>query len=261
MEFERDSEFALVAKDNDPHTGEMSSHFFLTRNLKALLSTYKSTLPAHEFESFQKHVDRMITEIMQDLSGFSPGIRRGRRTHELLEAEIQKASHIPTSCKMGCGFCCHYEVEVTADDAEILASVVLEGRIAIDRKRLAQLALREKQDQAWKKGVAPENRCVFLSEQNNCRIYADRPSSCRKLSVTTPASHCADLSEKSEPLLMPVAEIILSAALSLRGNSFAAMATMLNRRLTNSEASLDADKTFETSELTLVDLRASPISS
>jgi uncharacterized protein len=241
----------------------LSSGFFLTRNLKALLEVYQSTLPVADFESFQKYVNTLIGQTIADLGQFSPGINRGRRVHELLEAEIQKASHIPTSCKMGCGSCCHYEVEVTADDAEILAAVVLEGRVKIDRTRLARLALREKQDQSWKRGVVPDNRCVFLSEGNSCGIYNDRPAACRKLSVTTPASHCADLSKKTEPLLMPVAEIILSAALSCKGNSFAAMAKMLDRRLSHE---IDQDEmasleNFETPELALVPTRISPISS
>ena len=241
----------------------ISSSFFLTRNLKALLEVYQSTLPVADFESFQKYVNTLIGQTIADLGRFSPGIKRGRRVHELLEAEIQKASHIPTSCKMGCGSCCHYEVEVTADDAEILAAVVLEGRIKIDRSRLARLALREKQDQSWKKGVVPENRCVFLSDGNSCGIYNDRPAACRKLSVTTPASYCADLTEKAEPLLMPVAEIILSAALSCKGNSFAAMATMLDRRLGHEIAQdeMAGLENFESTELALGPQRVSPINS
>jgi Fe-S-cluster containining protein len=210
----------------------------LTRNLKALLIAYKEQLPADQYQSFESHVSNLMAGFMEDLSNYSPGIKRGLRTHELLEAEIAKASHIKTTCGKGCSGCCHFEVEITADDAEVLADHLRTSGLNFDHARLNQLAKRQKNDSAWQKGLVPENRCLFLSEAGACRVYASRPTSCRKLSVTTPSNECTDPSGMPQPLIIPVAEILMSAAINLVNNSFGAMAKMIEHRVMSDAAEI-----------------------
>lgn len=209
----------------------------LTRNLQILLDNYKSTLSEEHYLSFKRHVEKIMLNVLEELGGIPAGANRGRRVHELMDIEIQKAAEIKTSCKAGCGACCHFEVEITADDADILAEAVKSGRLEVDRQRLSLLASRERHDTAWTKGVVRENRCLFLSEGNSCRAYLDRPSACRKLLVTSPSSDCGDPAGFPQPLLIPVAEIILSAALNVPDNHYAAMARMLEPRVARIETS------------------------
>src|SRR5688572_1921436 len=131
--------------------------FVATAGLKAFIENHKSQLSHEEFEKLKWDIDVAMDFFMQDLMQFAPGSPRGRRVHELLENEIEKASSIAVSCKKGCGACCHFEVEVTHDDAEVLKSVML-AKAAINLIRLESLAKRERQGAEWKKGVVPANR-------------------------------------------------------------------------------------------------------
>lgn len=213
----------------------------LTRNLKSLLRSYETQLPGDQFKSFEAHIHRLVKETIEDLSQCAPGIARARRLYRLIDAEIAKAADIATSCGKGCAACCHFEVEITADEAEVLADLIRTSRVTIDRARLSELARRDRQDKAWMKGVVPQNRCVFLGDTNACRIYEDRPASCRRLSVTSPARECADPEGQPIPLVVPLAEVVLSAALNTVNNSFGAMAKMLDRRLDGGESQWDFD--------------------
>ena len=101
----------------------------------------------------------------------------------------------------------------------------------VDLERLQLLAQRERQGFEWKKGLVPENRCVFLGDDGACRVYNSRPSACRKLSVISPPTECA--SEKGVPLprIIPMAEILISATLNLADNEFASLPKMLMQAL------------------------------
>lgn len=64
--------------------------------------------------------------------------------HVLLEREIKKVSNVSVSCKKGCAACCHFEVEITSDDAKVLQDA-LSSDIQIDIDRLLSLAKGERQ--------------------------------------------------------------------------------------------------------------------
>ncbi|MDO9181420.1 MAG: YkgJ family cysteine cluster protein, partial [Bacteriovorax sp.] len=100
-------------------------------------------------------------------------------------------------CKVGCSGCCHTQVGVTEDEAELLANRVTEG-VKIDFARL------EKQVQV---GNNPENfyllsyadrRCVFLGTDDSCQVYNDRPSVCRTNAVLGEASQCSPVEGEGE---------------------------------------------------------------
>jgi Fe-S-cluster containining protein len=202
-----------------------------TQALKNLLLYHQGQLSAEAYKELTDETARLIQVFSDTLEALKPGVERARKTHQLINAENAKNTHIKTSCFKGCGSCCHLEVEITRDDAELLAESILEKKIAIDENRLKSLALRTRQDLAWQTGVSPENRCVLLDDEDVCRNYDSRPSVCRKHSVTSPASDCLTQGASAVATLIPMNEIIMSAVINLSQNEFGSFARMLSNAL------------------------------
>lgn len=93
-------------------------------------------------------------------------------------------------CKAGCTGCCHTQVSITEDEAELLASKIQDG-IKIDRALLQkQMNAGNNSDEFYK--LSYESRkCVFLGENSLCQVYEDRPSVCRTNAVLGEASQCS----------------------------------------------------------------------
>ncbi len=168
-----------------------------TRNLKQIIENYKNTLSDSAFQSLNKYIYQLTNSIMAELSLKEPGVARGKHVHQLIESEIEKSAHVAVTCHKGCSACCHLEVEITSDDAEVLAQEVVSG-LQIDHVRLAELAHREKNDLLWRRPLHAENRCLFLGSDGGCRAYAARPSACRKLSVISEPEECASMDGSPE---------------------------------------------------------------
>ncbi|MBO9666069.1 MAG: YkgJ family cysteine cluster protein, partial [Bdellovibrio sp.] len=141
-----------------------------TPQLRSILENYQSLLSADEFSSFEKEVERLLGHYHGMLAALSPGQERGRKVHEWLHEQELASAHIKTTCQKGCGACCHLEVEVTRDDAIILADSVVQG-MTVDSTHLRKLSSRVRLDSAWTGGYVPNNRCVFLGPDNACRNY------------------------------------------------------------------------------------------
>ncbi len=201
-----------------------------TRNLKQIIENYKNTLSDKAFESLNRHIHNVARNLIAELSQLPQGIVRGKRVHQLIEAEIEKSAHIPVTCHKGCSACCHLEVEITADDAAVLAQAVNNG-VHIDRMQLAERAKRVKHDALWARPINPDNRCLFLGADGACRVYESRPAACRKLSVVSDPELCATFGAEPEPRIIPMAEVIISAAISSENNPSAQMAKMLKLEL------------------------------
>lgn len=213
----------------------------LTPALKGLIEQYKVALPADQSASFENEVLRRIEQMMAHLMSFEAGVSRGREVQRLVDVEVAATSDIKVSCHKGCGACCHLEVQITNDDAEVLRESLLNG-LKIDMDRLQELSQRRKNDPLWRAGAAPMNRCVFLGSDNACRTYENRPAVCRKLSVVSPAIDCATIGAFPQPVMIPMAEIIISAALSIEGAKFGSLPSMLQASLDQAK-SLEADPT------------------
>ncbi|MGE5087391.1 MAG: YkgJ family cysteine cluster protein [Bacillota bacterium] len=206
-----------------------------TPHLRSILAQYNDILSQEEFLSFEKEVERLLNHYFAVLSDIPAGAERGRKVHDLIEEQEQLSSHIKTSCQRGCGACCHLEVEITRDDAVVLASS-LDAGVEIDYAKLRNLSLRKRLDSEWARGVVKSNRCVFLGEDNACRNYQNRPTVCRKHSVISPAVECEKIGGQPVPKLIPVAEIIMSAAINLPDNQYGSLAKMLQMVLDEQKA-------------------------
>jgi hypothetical protein len=146
--------------------------------------------------------------------------------HEMTDQAMKAAAHVKVSCCKGCSGCCHYEVEITHDEAVLLAAVVRAGA-TVDGARLRDQASRERNSPKWHDVPRDENRCVFLGPDGACLIYEDRPSACRRLIVTSPPANCSVPGAPVEPVDITLVEILLSASLSIRGATYASISKML----------------------------------
>ena len=201
-----------------------------TPQLRAAVETHALRLPPADFQELVANVRALFAKYTAKLLEFAPGVQRGTALHHMLDRELKAAAQIPVSCRKGCSGCCHYEVEVTQDEAAILRNLVL-GGVVIDFDRLDLQAARERQSPEWKRFGHPDNRCVFLGEDGACRVYEDRPAICRKHIVTTPVSACTTEGAAVAPVQVLLAEILLSADLSLTGTDFGSLASMLAQSL------------------------------
>ena len=206
-----------------------------TPQLRATVGQHQATLPAADFAALIATIRSVFGKYTAKLLEFRAGADRGRVLHQLMDREMGAVGNMPLACGKGCAGCCHYEVEITSDDAAVLKAVVKAGR-GVDHERLAVQAARERQSPEWRKFWSADNRCVFLGDDGACGIYEDRPSVCRKHVVTTPAAACTTEGAAVAPVQVLLAEILLSAALSIEGTEFGSLSKMLLKSLADPAA-------------------------
>lgn len=108
-----------------------------------------------------------------------------RDMDELIE-EIPTDRQYSVSCKKGCNFCCHFNVDIYFEEAMLIKEYCDQHGIVIDKDYLKEQLTYEKEEI----GFSPTHAaCVFLKE-GMCSIYEARPIACRKYFVATPAEQC-----------------------------------------------------------------------
>jgi len=206
---------------------------FITRptpQLRVAVARQQAVLVAEDFADLLAGIRGLFEKYRAKLAQFGAGAERARALHAMMDREMKAVAAIPLSCGRGCAGYCSYEVEITLSEAALLRDAV-RGGVEIDGARLALQAARERQAPEWKRFGHADNRCVFLGEDGACRIYEYRPSICRKHVVTTPASACTTAGEAVAPVQVLLAEILLSAELSLEGTEFGSLSKLLTREL------------------------------
>lgn len=103
------------------------------------------------------------------------------------------------ACKKGCGACCHTQVSVTSDEAELLASIVMDGH-EVDLKRLYIQSEAQNDDKKWFKTPYDIRRCVFLNDKNECSVYENRPAVCRTNMVVSDPKDCSTIDGKQRAI-------------------------------------------------------------
>lgn len=89
-------------------------------------------------------------------------------------------------CKKGCAFCCNIRIAATPVEAELAVSYAKQKNISIDTNKLR--ALKDLSEQEYI--LSPHKRCVFLADDNACKIYPVRPFACRNYFVTNDPEDC-----------------------------------------------------------------------
>jgi Fe-S-cluster containining protein len=144
--------------------------------------------------------------IIEHLKKISSPLERARFVHHVVDEYNKEVFAHPLvqkflPCKVGCSGCCHTQVGITDDEAELLAERINDG-LKIDLNLLkTQLAVGNNPEEFYK--LSQENRrCIFLGSDESCQVYNDRPSVCRTNAVLGEASQCSPHVGDGEPQTM-----------------------------------------------------------
>ena len=118
-------------------------------------------------------------------------------------------------CQSGCSYCCHWKVDATEDEVDILIQAIKNGEVKIDMEKLEEQAKHDNDSRLWQ-SPGENTKCIFLNQSGQCRVYDKRPLSCRKCLVDSDPIHCSEkLQKEVSPILVPEAELITSLTWSL----------------------------------------------
>lgn len=110
-------------------------------------------------------------------------------------------SGVRYSCKRGCSACCHINVDITNDEAEILRKLP-HGR--------ENLELHKKLGHSPRSNLSKEqSACPFLKD-NECSIYDNRPFACRVYHVVSDPKFC-DIRENAGGMV----EVVVKASVDI----------------------------------------------
>ncbi len=137
-----------------------------------------------------------ITEsVRTHLNKIKSSLERARFVHNMVDEYNKEIFSHPlikefVPCKTGCSACCHTQVSVTEDEAELLLHNINNG-VEIDYKRLSLQTERGNDTSDFYKLSYQDRKCVFLDDNGACKVYKDRPSVCRTNAVVGEASQCS----------------------------------------------------------------------
>jgi Fe-S-cluster containining protein len=158
-----------------------------------------------------------IYDIWQKLKSESLGqIARAKFIHRLMdvfisEFKIKEPNFKDSPCKAKCSACCHYSVDITEDEAKLLAERATQ--LGIDMTRLEKQSKVAGKD--WMTLSFADRACVFLGPEGNCRVYDNRPMVCRKWYILGDPKDCL-VPNHFGPILYDLnSEILTSAAFNL----------------------------------------------
>lgn len=143
--------------------------------------------------------------------------------HEVVDEHMQHmlatSAHGPeVKCRKGCASCCHQIVDVFSHEAALLLMIAEHDGIEIDEARLMRQA--KKDARSWRDLAPEDQRCIFLSDSRECRVYEHRPGACRKYAVMTDPDLCDMVKHpggKVGIVFSVEAEIVNSAAMTAYG--------------------------------------------
>jgi Fe-S-cluster containining protein len=161
-------------------------------------------IPAVASRTFERFKDDLyfggiFRRVFNSLQKISDATERVKFTHEQIDRYINQKFQDPAvknniSCKESCAMCCHTQVSVTDDEAEVLAGKVIQligNGVKIDISRLRLQADTQENDSQWYKQSYQDRKCVFLDDKNTCMVYEDRPSVCRSHHVVGSPDQCS----------------------------------------------------------------------
>lgn len=156
-----------------------------------------------------------------------------RQVQEHVDEVIDNLDHPELiQCKKGCSACCYTQVSVTEEEAELLAQRVQAG-VQIDRAKLYTQVQAKNDAKKWYQIEHNKRGCVFLDENENCRVYEDRPAVCRTNFALSDPKFCdtSDGIEHPQRLLLTVKADLTVAIGFDSGKSAGTLPYMLDKAL------------------------------
>lgn len=190
------------------------------------------------FEELKNQIEysSIINGIVDKLTKILSPIDRAKLIHQEIENYNQEIFSHPlvkefSPCKMGCSACCHTQVSVTDDEAELLVKRVKDG-VDIDNERLIKQMSAQDDSHAYFSLPYADRKCVFLDDHGSCRVYADRPAVCRTNAVLGTADQC-DTSSSIKPTRLirtPKSDMVIYASF-LSSSTSGALPNLVGKKL------------------------------
>jgi len=141
----------------------------------------------------KEHME-IVLKLIDQLASITNSVNRVRLVHEVVDEYSREIFELPivqnmSPCKQGCSACCHTQVSVTQDEAELLITHIEKG-LKIDFDRLDAQAVARNFSEEFYKLSFEQRACVFLDSNGSCSVYEDRPSVCRTNAVIGDSSQC-----------------------------------------------------------------------
>lgn len=142
----------------------------------------------------QSQFMEVVRSVLDQLKKIQAKTDKARYVHQVVDEYNKEIFAHPlvqkfSPCKLNCTGCCHTQVSVTEDEAELLAKHIENGtKINLDRLKIQMSAGND--SEAYFKLKYEDRQCVFLSDEGACNVYEDRPSVCRTNAVLGSADQC-----------------------------------------------------------------------
>lgn len=201
----------------------------LTISLSNVLQKARETVSPEEMLQIESRVGHAIHDEAEALRSLPDGKTKAliihSRTQKSVDAHFKnsvKDKEMVSCFKCTRSGCCHTQVDITEDEAELYAGLIRDG-LDIDKELLDRQAATcdqvgllktdvEKRSDDWGELSFEERKCIFLSKEGKCRVYDNRPMVCRKWFTTEDPKSCDDYNYRGIICTVFNAEIIASAA-------------------------------------------------
>lgn len=155
--------------------------------------------PAVAYRTYQKLKDQksfkqLFKATKKKLRLLGSPLKRANLIHKLVDLEVSELFVDPVvkenvSCGKSCTACCHTQVSVTGDEANLLANEILTGA-EVDLDRLQNLATAENDAHSFYLKDYDQRACPFLKDDGLCSVYESRPTVCRTNHVVSDPIAC-----------------------------------------------------------------------
>lgn len=209
---------------------------YVTQSAKQILGGTYAAIPSNTNAVFMRTLRHVWLTIDSNYKKhkYKPA-RRAKETYELFdqleEEELLNSKFTKKiSCKDKCSHCCYIHVTITPDEAELLTIKAKE--VGVDVNALEKQSGYNDADK-WLTIPYKDRKCVFLSDEGRCKIYEDRPLSCRNYRVISKVEDCNTdgRSIVVSQLLLSLTEWVQCVAISMNGGKQESLPDGIRKRL------------------------------
>lgn len=181
-----------------------------TYSLVRVLEFFSQELSSSQFDEILQDLRQRYFVWTNQIKEIKDPKQRAKKGFQLFEKEMALHDLSSASCKKGCGYCCHWKVDVTDEEASILSDLIETGTAKVNMERLEAQSKWTTESSIWK-NPTDKSKCIFLGKNGSCSIYENRPITCRKALVESNPIFCKtnDRNEIS-PLFIPELELLTS---------------------------------------------------
>jgi Fe-S-cluster containining protein len=194
------------------------SQLKITQPLAGVIQNHGRLFGKQAWDELVKATLLRLRAIATKLTSVPPGLVRIEYVHNGIDLAVKRAKEAPSwkaSCGKGCSHCCHTQVFIGRDEAQLLAHLIKTGSASADVRHIKRMARGDYTDGEWFRLPDDQRRCPFLTKEGECGVYDSRPAACRKYFVTNDPEQCRVLGGKATVNVVTEAEEVTSAYYSL----------------------------------------------